>query len=98
MHLRTSGCNVDSRRRAREGASAIALGNGASSELVDAAAHGDVSAISRLLDAGADANSRDEEGATALMRAAQNGQFEAVGALLARGLIQTLPTARARRR
>ena len=136
MHLRTSGCNVDCRRPAREGAtlprgspvplgqpktlnpvaskfcfgmwllssctstlssemsnmvspppeaSAIKPSNTASAELVDAAERGDLSETSRLLDLGADANSRDQEGATALMRAAQNGHVQAVAVLLARG-------------
>jgi ankyrin repeat protein len=66
-------------------ASAIKPGSSASAELVDAAARGDLAETRRFLDVGADANSRDEEGATALMRAAQNGQPQAVSVLLARG-------------
>ena len=66
-------------------ASAIKLSNPPSAELVDAAERGDLSETIRLLDRGADANSRDQEGATALMKAAQNGHVQAVEVLLARG-------------
>jgi len=58
---------------------------GESAELADAAADGDVGRVNALLGSGTHASSRDEEGATALMRAAQNGHPDVVAALLAAG-------------
>src|SRR5579862_3503199 len=64
-------------------------GNGArrdtGAELRAAAARGDHIALERLLDAGVDVNARDEQGYTALMRAAYAGSLESVRLLLDRG-------------
>jgi ankyrin repeat protein len=54
-------------------------------DLDSAVAHGDVEAVLRRLDAGADVNARDRHGQTALMRAAHSGDGTMVEALLARG-------------
>lgn len=56
-----------------------------SEPLMQAAAEGDVARVRSLLAAGADANARDEEGATALMRAAHAGHLDAVRALVDAG-------------
>jgi uncharacterized protein len=55
------------------------------SELIAAVKLGDLTAVQRLIAAGADSNARDEDGATALMLAAHAGQLPLVAALLAAG-------------
>jgi ankyrin repeat protein len=50
--------------------------------LLDAAASGDVAAITAALDGGADVNARDATGRTALLVATVNGHTDAVRALL----------------
>ena len=52
-----------------------------SESLPQAAAEGDVARVRSLLASGADANARDAEGATALMRAAHAGHLDVVRAL-----------------
>ena len=47
--------------------------------------HGDLTAIERLLDSGADVDARDEHGQTALMNAARDGRTDVVRLLAARG-------------
>lgn len=56
-----------------------------SEQLIEAIKAGDAAQADQLLAGGADANARDEFGATALMLAAHNGQLELVEALLAHG-------------
>ena len=50
-----------------------------------AVTRGDVAALGRLLDGGADPNARDKNGQTALMRAAHQGQAPVVRLLINRG-------------
>lgn len=57
----------------------------AGEELLEAARAGDVAAVERLLDAGADVNTADKYGSTALAAAAVNGRLEVVELLLERG-------------
>jgi ankyrin repeat protein len=57
----------------------------ASAELIAAAAAGDTANLSRLLDKGADAESRQVDGSTALHWAVRADQFEAAGLLLQAG-------------
>ena len=47
--------------------------------------HGDLTAIERLLDSGADVDAREEHGQTALMNAARDGRTDVVRLLAARG-------------
>lgn len=54
-------------------------------EFIDAVKAGDVTGVSQQLAAGADANCRDEQGATALMLAAHAGVLPVVRALLDAG-------------
>lgn len=54
-------------------------------QLHEAVKAGDVTRITQLIAAGADVNSRDAYGATALMNAAHSGSIELVEALLAAG-------------
>ena len=51
-------------------------------ELINAVKAGEISAVQRMLAAGADVNSRDGDGATLLMLAAQEGDLPMVKALL----------------
>jgi hypothetical protein len=53
--------------------------------LAEAARQGDAAAVSKLLDAGVDVNSKFRYGATALSYACDHGQLEVVKVLLARG-------------
>lgn len=50
--------------------------------LIEAAGNGDLARVRSLLASGADANARDAEGATALMRAAHLGRLDVVRALV----------------
>ena len=56
-----------------------------SEQLIEAARSGDVERVVQALAAGAQVDSRDATGATALMIAAHGGHLEAVRALLAAG-------------
>ncbi len=56
-----------------------------SEQLLEAVMAGDAARAGQLLAGGADANSRDAYGATALMNAAHNGDLEMVETLLAAG-------------
>ena len=51
-------------------------------ELINAVKAGEISAVQRMLAAGADVNSRDGDGATLLMLAAQEGDLPMVKALV----------------
>ena len=62
--------------------SAYAFAAGNESDLVAAAAGGDLSRVKTLLAAKVSANARGEDGVTALMAASHNGYEEVVGALL----------------
>ena len=53
--------------------------------LIVAAGRGDVAALRKLLDAGADVNMRDARGRNAVLAATQSGQIEAARLLIARG-------------
>lgn len=55
------------------------------SYLLTAASKGDLPAVKALLDSGASANAKDEDGITALMYAARKDKFEVVSALLNKG-------------
>ena len=54
-------------------------------ELFSAVGHGDVERVRILLDSGADVNSLDDNGITALHRAAVEGKTETAALLLDRG-------------
>ncbi len=54
-------------------------------QLVNSVKSGDVAEVVRLLQAGADVNARDEEGATLLMQAAYAGNLEMVRVLIKAG-------------
>ena len=56
-----------------------------SEQLIEAAKSGDVERVEQALAAGADVDSRDAAGATALMFAAHGGHLDAVQALIAAG-------------
>lgn len=56
-----------------------------SDTLIDAATRGDLAQVRTLLASGADANARDAESATALMRAAHAGHLDVVRALVDAG-------------
>ena len=53
--------------------------------LLTAASKGDVAIVSALLESGASANVKDEEGVTALMYAARKDKPEVIAILLAKG-------------
>ena len=55
------------------------------SQLIEAAKKGDTVSVKALLDAGAEANARDDDRQTALMWAAQEGHTETAQALLDAG-------------
>jgi ankyrin repeat protein len=59
--------------------------HGATMTLPLAAMFGDTEEIQRLVESGADLNARDEQGATALMRAAGNASLDVVKLLLEKG-------------
>jgi hypothetical protein len=53
--------------------------------LIIAAERGDVAALGRLIEAGADVNARDASGRNAVLAATQGGQVDAARLLIARG-------------
>ncbi len=55
------------------------------SQLIEAAQNGQADKVEALLEAGADANAKDNVGVTALMRAARTGDSDTVQALLDAG-------------
>jgi len=69
------------------GAAAAAARGGDELRLINAAQHGNLEEVKRLLAAGVDPNGQDDRGSTALMWAAiRNENLEIVRALLAAGL------------
>lgn len=63
---------------------------GPNRDLIDEAKNGDTAAIQRALDAGADINTRNEDGMTALMAAAIFNRYNAVKLLLDKGADKNL--------
>lgn len=70
------------------GANPDAISHGGWRPVMQAAAHGDLGILQKLLDRGADPSARSDEGKTALALAEEKGQAGAVRLLRARGVLE----------